>query len=248
VARNADAAERTLNGSVVTEPPSVTEAGKQVGEPAETSARCDVDTDTAEEEQSSAAAENDADTADEEQAGADTDSDAGGPSDKPAPHSGIPGFRLALAVELASVLALGAVAGWLGYGAYKAHQTDQLRNEFLAVGKQGALNLTTINYTQADADVQRVLDSSTGKFYDEFSKRAPSFIDVVKQVQSKTEGRITEAGVESISADSARVLVAVAVNTSNRGSADQPLRQWRMRIDVQKAGDAVNVSDVGFVP
>jgi Mce-associated membrane protein len=151
-------------------------------------------------------------------------------------------------VGLASVLALGVVGGWLGYGVYKVHQTDQLRNELLAVGKQGALNLTTINYTEADADVQRVLDSSTGQFYDEFSERAPVFVDVVKQVQSKTEGRITEAGVESISGDSARVLVAVAVNTSNRASADQPLRHWRIRIDVQKVGETVKVSNVEFVP
>jgi Mce-associated membrane protein len=246
VARNADAAERTLNGSVVAEPPSVTEAVKQVSEPAETSARRDVD--TAEEEQVSADAEDDADSADERQACPDTDGHADAPNEKPVPHSGIPGFRLALAVGLAAALALGVVGGWLGYGVYKVHQADQLRSEFLAVGKQGALNLTTINYTEAEADVQRVLDSSTGQFYDEFSKRAPAFVDVVKQVQSKTEGRITEAGVESISGDSARVLVAVAVNTSNRGSADQPLRHWRIRIDVQKVGDAVKVSNVEFVP
>jgi Mce-associated membrane protein len=40
----------------------------------------------------------------------------------------------------------------------------------------------------------------------------------------------------------------VAVNTSNRGATDQPVRHWRMRIEVQKVGDTVKVSNVGFVP
>lgn len=168
--------------------------------------------------------------------------------DEPAARSATPGFRLALVLGLATLVALSGLAGWLGYGAYQVHQADKLCNRFLAVGKQGAVNLTSINYTEAEAAVQRILDLSTGQFYDDFSKRAPAFIDVVKQAQSKTQGSITEAGVESISGDSARVLVAVAVNTSNAGAADQPPRHWRMRVDVQKVGDTVKVSNVGFVP
>jgi Mce-associated membrane protein len=160
----------------------------------------------------------------------------------------VPGFRLALLVGLLSVLVFGALGGWLGYGVYRAHQADLQRSRFLAVGKQGALNLTTIDYNRADADVQRILESSTGQFYDDFSKRAPAFIGVVKETKSKTQGSITEAGMESIGGDSARVLVAVAVNTSNATAADQPTRHWRMRVDVQKVGDAVKVSNVGFVP
>jgi len=226
VASNADAAERALNGSVEIQPHSVTKTVEQLGEPAETTAG--------------------ADAAGEDQASADADDDVGG--GEPAARSETAGFRLALAVGLASVLALGGVGGWLGYGWYQARQADQVRNQFLAVGKQGALNLTTINYTEADADVQRVLDSSTGQFYDDFSERAPAFIEVVKQAQSKTQGTITNAGVESISGESARVLVAVAVNTSNRSAADQPVRLWRMRIDIQRVGDTVKVSNVGFVP
>lgn len=226
MARNADAAERTVNGSVDVQP---------LDEPTDTLTSADAD--------------DDADTADEEQGSADADDDVDtGGREEPAARNETAGFRLALAVGLASVLALGGVGGWLGYGAYKAQEADQLRNEFLAVGKQGALNLITINYTEADADVQRALDSSTGQFYDDFSKRAPAFIELVKQAQAKTQGNITEAGIESINGDSARVLVAVAVNTSNAGAADQPLRHWRMRIDVQKVGDAVKVSNVGFVP
>jgi Mce-associated membrane protein len=162
--------------------------------------------------------------------------------------SGTSDFRLALAVGLIAVSAIGGLGGWLGYGAYRVHGEDQLREQFLAVGKQGALNLTTIDFTKADADVKRVLDSSTGEFYNDFSKRAPAFIDVVKQARSKTQGAVTEAGLEWVERDQAQVLVAVTVNTSTDGAQEQQPRPWRLRIGVQKVGDGAKVSNVEFVP
>jgi Mce-associated membrane protein len=116
------------------------------------------------------------------------------------------------------------------------------------VGRQGALNLTTISYTEADADVARILDSATGTFHDDFQKRSQPFIEVVKQAQSKTEGTVTAAGLESVKGDSAQVLVAVSVKTTNAGAPEPQPHAWRMRIDVQKVDDGVKVSNVGFVP
>jgi Mce-associated membrane protein len=156
--------------------------------------------------------------------------------------------RLALTVGLIVIVALAGLVGWLGYQSYQSYQAGQQREQFLQVGRQGALNLTTISYTEADADVQRILDSSTGTFYDDFHNRAQPFIDVVKQAQSKSVGSITAAGLESIQGDEAQVLVAVAVKTSNAAAPEQPPRNWRMRISVHKVGDDAKVSNVGFVP
>jgi Mce-associated membrane protein len=163
-------------------------------------------------------------------------------------RSGTSGFRLALALGLTAVLAIGGLGGWLGYGAYRVHGEDQLRQQFLAVGKQEALNLTTIDYTEADADVQRVVDSSTGEFYNDFSKRTQPFIDAVKQAHSKTQGTVTDAGLEWVERDQAQVLVAVAVTTSTVDTQEQQPRPWRMRIGVQRVGDGAKVSNVEFVP
>lgn len=85
-------------------------------------------------------------------------------------------------------------------------------------------NLTTISYTEAEADVQRILDSATGTFCAHFQKRSPAFVEVVKQAQSKSEGTVTAAGVESENGDQARILVAVTVKTSNAGAVGQPPR------------------------
>jgi Mce-associated membrane protein len=156
--------------------------------------------------------------------------------------------RLATIVGLVVVLALGGLTGWLGFRAYQSHQLDAQRKVFVQVGRQGALNLTTIDFQHVDADVQRILDSATGTFYDDFQKRSQPFTEVVKQVKSKSVGSVTEAGLESESEDQAQVLVAVAVNTTVEGQPEQQPRAWRMRITVQKVGEDTKVSNVEFVP
>ena len=156
--------------------------------------------------------------------------------------------RLPLVIGLAVVVVLAGLVGWLGFRAYQSHQADEQRKLFLQVGRQGALNLTTIDFQQADTDVQRILDGATGQFYDDFSQRSQPFVDVVKRAQSKSVGTVTEAGLESQSGDEAQVLVAVTVKTSNAGAAEQEPRAWRMRLSVQKVGDEAKVSNVEFVP
>jgi Mce-associated membrane protein len=156
--------------------------------------------------------------------------------------------RLATIVGLVVVLALGGLVGWLSFRAYQSHQLDTQRKVFLQVGRQGALNLTTIDYQHVDDDVKRILDSATGKFYDDFQQRSQPFTEVVKQVKSKSVGTVTEAGLESESKDEAQVLVAVAVNTTVEGQPEQQPRAWRMRILVQKVGEDTKVSNVEFVP
>lgn len=156
--------------------------------------------------------------------------------------------RLAAVTGLVVVVVVGAVAGWLGFQAYQARQDQQQRELYLRVGRQGAVNLTTLDWQNIDSDVQRILDLATGTFYDDFSKRAQLFADVVKKAQSKSVGTVTEAGLESVSGNEAQVLVAVSVKTSNLGAAEQAPRAWRMRIDVERTDGGPKVSNVVFVP
>ncbi len=156
--------------------------------------------------------------------------------------------RRAILFGLAVVVALAVLVGWLGFRVDQSHQAQAQRSQFLQVARQGALNLTTIDWQHADADVRRILDGATGEFYNDFAKRSQPFIEVLKQARSTTVGTITEAGLESQTADTAQALVAVSVQTSNAGEADPAPRAWRMRITVQKVDDQVKVSNVGFVP
>ena len=154
----------------------------------------------------------------------------------------------AMLLGLAVVVALAGLVGWFGLRVNHSHQAQAQRNLCLQVAKQGALNLTTIDWQHADADVHRILDGATGEFYDDFAKRSQPFIEVLKQAKAKTVGTISEAGLESETTDSGQALVIASVQSSDNVEAEQVPKEWRMRIDVQKIGDQVKVSKVGFVP
>ena len=163
------------------------------------------------------------------------------------PRTQARGLRGAILGGVLGLALVGGLTGWLCWRVHQADQSQRLHDLFVQAGRQGAVNLTTIDYSHVDADIKRVLEGSAGAFYDEFEQRAPAFVDVVKKTQSKTEGAVTEAGIESIDGDSARVLVAVSVKTSNLAAPEQHPKQWRMRFDVQRVGDTAKVTNVGFV-
>ena len=156
--------------------------------------------------------------------------------------------RLAVVVGLSVVVALISLVGWVGFRAYQSHQAEQQSRLFVQAGRQGALNLTTIDFREVNADVQRILDGATGQLYDNFSKRSQPYIDAVLRTQSKSVGTVTEAALESQTGDRAQVLVAVTVKTSNGIAAQEESRAWRMRLSVQRVGVAAKVSNVEFVP
>src|SRR5271170_2926587 len=157
-----------------------------------------------------------------ESAADDADGEPTPPSKKPMAAS----WRATL-FGLAMVVVLAGLVGWLGFRVYQSHQAQAQRSQFLQVARQGALNLTTIDWQRADADVQRILGSATGEFYDDFAKRSQPFIELVKQAKSISVGTVSEAGLESQTADTAQVLVAVSVTTSYAGAPQPDPHAWR---------------------
>ena len=152
---------------------------------------------------------------------------------------------------IAGLAVLAALVGlnvWLGFRDYQSRHGDRVRSEMVEAARQGAINLTTIDHEHVDEDVQRILDSSTGSFRDDFAARAKPFGEAARRAQSKSVGTVTEAGLESISGDEGRVLVAMTVMTSNRGVPEQQPQGWRMRVTVVRVDDEPKVSKVEFVP
>lgn len=158
-----------------------------------------------------------------------------------------PGLKAAVVVGAVALLSLGAVGGWLGYRIADEHRDSTQQSRFVQAARQGAINLTTIGHKTVDADIDRILQSSTGTFHEDFQKRAEPFADVVKEAQSTSEGTVTSVALESQDGDTAQVLVVMSVKMANEGAPEQVPSTWRMRIGVQSSGGTEKVSDVQFV-
>ena len=163
----------------------------------------------------------------------------------------IPAARAAAALimGLAAAIVLGGLVGWLGYRMQQSQHEAQHRAAFIQAARQGAVDLTTIDWEHADRRCAADIGLSDGHLLRRLrQKRSAPFMEVVKQVKSKSEGTVTLAGLESITGDQAQVLVAMNVKTTTAPTPSPASRSWRMRIDVQKVGDDVKVSNVEFVP
>jgi Mce-associated membrane protein len=178
-------------------------------------------------------------------------SDAEDPEKPAAPTTG-PRLQVSLAVLLTAativvICALLGASGWMAWQHHKVMQERQQSAAFVVAARQGIINLTSLDFNKSKEDVQRILDSATGEFRDQFQKTADDFASVVKDTKAVAEGSVAAAAVESTGKDSAIVLVLANERVTNlAGAKDQP-RTFRFRVSVVRDGDQLKLSKVEFV-
>jgi Mce-associated membrane protein len=130
----------------------------------------------------------------------------------------------------------------------EAVQEQRLNAEYEAAGRQSVVTLMSLDFNKAQEDVQRIIDNSTGQFKDDFQNQAEDFVKVAQDAKVITEVTVTATAVESMSEDSAVVLVAATSRVTNSAGANQEPRAWRLSVDLQREGGQVKMSKVEFVP
>ncbi|MBW0020113.1 MAG: hypothetical protein JO236_21580 [Mycobacterium sp.] len=162
--------------------------------------------------------------------------------------------RLAALPLLAKLAAVVLILAFTGLSVFmvlhhnEAKQRQQRTAAFVAGARTGVINMTSLDYNKAKEDVQRVIDSSTGEFRDDFQRRATDFTKVVQQSKVVTEGTVNAAALESMDEHSALVLVSATSRVTNStGAKDEP-RVWRLRVTVTEDGGQYKMSKVEFVP
>jgi Mce-associated membrane protein len=130
------------------------------------------------------------------------------------------------------------------------HQAaEQQRSaEYAAAGRQSVVTLMSLDFNKAKDDVQRIIDNSTGQFRDDFKNQAEDFIKVAQDSKVITEVTVNSAGVESMTNDTAVVLVSASSRVTNAAGAKQEPRTWRLSVNLQREGGQIKMSKVEFVP
>lgn len=157
---------------------------------------------------------------------------------------------LSTALKVAAILLICGFAGFTGYMLWQNRQAtdrEQRAASYIAGAKQGIVNMTSLDYNRAKQDVQRVLDSSTGQFRDDFQRRANDFASVVEQSKVVTQGTVTAAAIESMDDHSASVLISATSRISNSAGAKDEPRMWRLRVTVTEEGGQYKMSKVDFI-
>ncbi|MCV7247231.1 hypothetical protein H7J07_03025 [Mycobacterium koreense] len=156
--------------------------------------------------------------------------------------------RIAVATSLVVTAALFGASGYMLWQHHRAQQVEQARAEFTAAARQNVVNLMSIDFTDPTDDVRRIVDSSTGDFRDDFEYAAEDFVKVAEDAQVTTTATVDSAVVESMSGDTAVVLVTADSTITNAAGAKEEPRRWRLSVDLQRDGDQIKMSKVEFVP
>ncbi|MCB0939635.1 MAG: hypothetical protein KDB72_05295 [Mycobacterium sp.] len=122
------------------------------------------------------------------------------------------------------------------------------RAEFVTAAKESVVALLSIDFNHAKADVQKVIDLSTGTFRDDFTKGAQDFVTTAEKSKAVTVGKVNAAALESENGDTGVVLLAATSQVTNANGARQDPRAWRMSVTMTRDGDKLKMSDVEFVP
>jgi Mce-associated membrane protein len=162
--------------------------------------------------------------------------------------SGLCGLsKILSAAAIVAICGLLGASGWMLWHHHTVQVERQRSAAYTAAARQGVVNLTSLDFNKAKEDVQRVLDSATGEFRDDFQRRADDFASVVKDSKAVTEGSVTASAVESMGKDSAVVLVLANERVTNSAGAKDDPRAFRFRVSVVRDGDQLKISKVEFV-
>ena len=177
--------------------------------------------------------------------------DAEAPEDAGATTTGarlrVSASVLLTAVTIVVICALLGASGWMAWHHHNVVKDRQQSAAFAAAARQGVINLTSLDFKRSKEDVQRIVDSATGEFKDQFEKTAEDFASVVKDTKAVAEGTVAASAVESTTKDSAVVLVLANERVTNSAGAKDEPRTFRFKVSVVRDGDQLKLSKVEFV-
>ncbi|MDT5276457.1 MAG: Mce-associated rane protein [Mycobacterium sp.] len=130
-----------------------------------------------------------------------------------------------------------------------ASQQRQRAAEFAAAAREGVVTLTSLDFNDAKAGVQRIIGNSTGSFRDDFAKMAGDFTRVVEESKVVERGTVQAVAVDldSMTNDSAVVLIASTSEVTNAAGAKQDPRNFKLIVTLTRDGDQLKMSKVEFV-
>lgn len=161
-----------------------------------------------------------------------------------------PRWRRRLGLAAAGVLTVAGVAlsatMLVKHGQVAAQRADETQR--VEAARTAVIALLSIDHTRARADVDRVLELTSGAFRDDFAQSADDFVSTAERYQTVTRGEVKAAALETTAPDSAVVLVAAVSQVTNASGAREDPRPFRMSVTVTRDGGQFKMSGLEFVP
>ncbi len=151
----------------------------------------------------------------------------------------------------AALVLISAFLGASGYVVwYHRRATDEQHRvaEFAAAARHGAITLMSMDATKARDDVQRMIDDTTGQLNAAILITEDELVKAAEESKVSTKVAVQAVAVESMTNDSAVVLLATKAEVVNPDPTKPPPRSSRIVMNVQRDGGQLKVSRLEFLP
>jgi Mce-associated membrane protein len=199
-----------------------------------------------------------ADTADTADADFDTDDAA---IDVPATGSRVPrrprlrrptSKTTAVGAAILLLCASLALTGFFVWSDRVASQKHQRSAEFAAAARQDVMTLLSLNFNKSKEDMEHIADNSTGSFKQHFPVIAAQLTNGLQRSKVVTTASVNDVAVESMTDNSAIVLVAATTQAEAPDGQQQPngqaqRRTWQIVLTLLRDKGQPKMSNVEFV-
>jgi Mce-associated membrane protein len=135
---------------------------------------------------------------------------------------------------LGAVLVVGLVGVYLWYDTRRLTQDQAVARECLAVAPAAAAALFSYDYRTFDASVANGRTFAWGGFADEYAKTTASLKQAVVQEQAVVTAQASVAGVISVAADEAEILLYVNQYRRNANITGEKVDQNRVVLTMRR--------------
>ena len=157
--------------------------------------------------------------------------------------------RKAVGVGAAIVLicASFAASGYIVWQHRTLVQQRQHAEEFAAAAREEVATLMSIDPAHAAENVQHTIDDTTGALKSQLEATSGYMAKNAQDAQVTTKATVQDVAVESMTDNSAVVLVVAKSDTINPDKSVRPPVFWRLSVNIDRDGDRLKMSKLDFV-
>ncbi len=127
-----------------------------------------------------------------------------------------------------------------------AHE-DKRAAEFAAAARHEVELMMSIDPDHAQENLQRLIDDTTGALQSQLRVTSTYLVKDAQDAKVTTKATVQDVAVESMTKDSAVVLVVAKSDTTNPDKSKRPPAFWRLSVNINRDGGQLKMSKVDFV-
>jgi Mce-associated membrane protein len=140
-----------------------------------------------------------------------------------------------------------AATGYMVWQHYALLREQRHAAQFAAAARQGVTTLMSLDADHAAESVQRTIDVTTGTLKSQFEATSGMLVKNAQEAKVSTKATVEDVAVESMTDNSAVVLVVAKSDTINPDKSKRPPVFWRISVNIDRDGGQPKMSKLDFV-